>query len=105
MGYSKEQADSIVAIILNYLDEPVTHYQKEALEAFKQGNFEYVKNIRASYLDCYYCKCLNYLCSVSKLTPNTATITAEAAEAAANHARITAIAQLSEELRSVLLAV
>jgi len=64
------------------LGEPTTECQVKALNAFKEKNYQQVKRIALSNLNCYYCKCLSYLGAAYKLTPNTDTIFAEATRAA-----------------------
>lgn len=84
-GLTIEQVQKAVDAILEVLGEPSTDAQKNAIANFKEGNYDKVRRLAATSLDDYYCKSLGYLGSAFKLLPNTDTILAESARAAADH--------------------
>lgn len=94
-----ERVQAAVEAILNVLGEPATQQQKQAIEAFHSGDsatikrFSLLLNLTDNYL-----KCLGYLVSAPKLTPNTDTILAESARSAAEHAKDVVLATLGTEL-------
>ena len=103
MAYTSEQAQQIVELILEQLGDGETNTQKKALQAFMDKDYEKVKNLSAINLADNFCKSLGYLGGVLKLTPNTATIAAEAARSAAEYKKERTLAQLSSNLENILL--
>ncbi|NJO64801.1 MAG: hypothetical protein HC836_43720, partial [Richelia sp. RM2_1_2] len=61
-----------------------------------------VKRLASTNLSDYYCKSLGYLGGALKLTPNTDTILAESARAAADFNREKVLSQLGNEIKSAL---
>jgi hypothetical protein len=60
------------------------------------GVYQIVKRLAATNISDYYCKALGYLGGALKLTPNTDTILAESARAAADFVREKTLAQLGD---------
>lgn len=96
-----EQAQQSVEVILDLLGEPTTAIQVEALEAFHIGKPERIKFLSMTNPEDHFCRALNYLVSVPKLTPNTFTILAESLRAAGDHVRHQALAQGSKMLQEI----
>ena len=88
--------------ILAVLGEPESDLHSEALSAFRRGDYQVVKRLAATNLSDYYCKALGYLGGALKLTPNTDTILAESARAAADFARERTLARLGAEIAKAL---
>ncbi|MEH1834110.1 MAG: hypothetical protein V7L29_19070 [Nostoc sp.] len=93
-----ERVQAAVEAILNVLGEPATEQQKQAIEAFHSGDSATIKRLSLLNLTDNYLKCLGYLVSAPKLTPNTDTILAESARSAAEHAKDVVLATLGTEL-------
>ncbi|MEH2243871.1 hypothetical protein [Nostoc sp.] len=93
-----ERVQAAVEAILNVLGEPATEQQKQAIEAFHSGDGATIKRLSLLNLTDNYLKCLGYLVSAPKLTPNTDTILAESARSAAEHAKDVVLATLGTEL-------
>ena len=93
-----ERVQAAVEAILNVLGEPATQQQKQAIEAFHSGDSATIKRLSLLNLTDNYLKCLGYLVSAPKLTPNTDTILAESARSAAEHAKDVVLATLGTEL-------
>jgi hypothetical protein len=80
--FTKERVQIAIDAILEALGQPETDLHREALRAFQDGDSLRVKRLASTNLADNFCKCLGYLVSASKLTPNTDTILAESARAA-----------------------
>lgn len=99
---TQERVQNAVNAILAVLGEPQTDLHREALTAFDRGDHLVVKRLASTHLSDYYCKALGYLGGALKLTPNTDTILAESARAAADFAREKTLAQLGAEIAKAL---
>jgi hypothetical protein len=97
-----EQVNQAVSAILDILGTPENELHSEALSAWKQGDYQRVKRLAATNLSDYYCKALGYLGGALKLTPNTDTILAESARAAADFVREKTLRHLSAEIGKAL---
>ncbi|HEY9295648.1 MAG TPA: hypothetical protein VIQ31_04605 [Phormidium sp.] len=93
-----ERVNQAVNAILETLGEPQNDLHSKALSAFQRGDYQIVKRLAATNLSDYYCKALGYLGGALKLTPNTDTILAESARAAADFEREKTLAKLSTEI-------
>lgn len=93
-----ERVNQAINAILETLGEPETDLHKEALSAFKRGDYQIVKRLAAINLSDYYCKALGYLGGALKLTPNTDTILAESARSAADFVREKTLSHLGREI-------
>ena len=100
--FSLERVTQAVDAILETLGEPATDLHRQALSAFKVGDYQRVKRLASTNLSDYYCKALGYLGGALKLTPNTDTILAESARAAADFLREKALARLGAEIAKAL---
>ncbi len=100
--FTQERVQKAVNAILEILGEPEIDLHKEARLAFEEGNHQYVKRLAATNLNDYYCKALGYLGGALKLTPNTDTILAESARAAADFLREQTLIKLGTELGNAL---
>lgn len=85
--WNETAVERIALGILKVLGDPNEPHQKDALDAFNEGNYPTVRRIAATHLDDSFSRSLAYLGSAYKLTPNTDTIVAEACRAAADHVR------------------
>lgn len=83
-----------ITAILEALGEPENALHREALSAFHNGEHQIVKRLASTNLSDFYCKSLGYLGGALKLTPNTDTILAESARAAAEFVREKTLARL-----------
>ena len=97
-----DKVNQAVQAILNVLGEPETELHRKALAAFQSNDQQTVKRLAATNLSDYYCKALGYLGGAFKLTPNTDTILAESARAAADFAKEKTLAQLGAEIGQAL---
>jgi hypothetical protein len=97
-----EKVNEAVSAILATLGEPETELHRDALSAFHQGDYQVVKRLAATNLQDYFCKALGYLGGALKLTPNTDTILAESARAAADFSREKTLARLGLEIARAL---
>ncbi|MDF5732254.1 MAG: hypothetical protein PUP92_30705 [Rhizonema sp. PD38] len=88
------RVNEAVNAIIQTLGEPDNELHELALSAFQNGDYQTVKRLAATNLSDYYCKSLGYLGGALKLTPNTDTILAESARAAADFTRERALRQL-----------
>lgn len=95
---SAEKVNAAVNAILSALGNPGTPQQKQAFEAFHKGDSATIKRLSLLNLNDNYLKCLGYLVSAPKLTPNTDTILAESARSAAEHAKDVVLSTLGTEL-------
>lgn len=93
-----DYVNNAVIAILRILGEPRTNAQKEALEAFQESDANTIKRLSVLNLQDNYIKCLGYLVSAPKLTPQTDTILAESCRAAADHVRDVVLTTLGTEL-------
>lgn len=97
-----ERVNQAVNAIVEVLGKPDNDLHSKALEAFQRGDHQVVKRLAATNLTDYYCKALGYLGGALKLTPNTDTILAESARAAADFAREKTLASLGAEISKAL---
>ncbi|BAY14157.1 hypothetical protein [Calothrix sp. NIES-2098] len=88
--------------IIDVLGTPETDAQIDALKAFHQNNHQVVKRLASTNLSDNYCKALGYLGGALKLTPNTDTILAESARAAAEFAKERTLKQLGAAIATAL---
>lgn len=88
--------------ILATLQDGTNDLHKDALSAFKSNNHDRVKRLASTNLSDSYCRSLAYLGSALKLTPNTDTILAEAARAAADFAKERELHRLSQAIHAAL---
>lgn len=99
---SAEAVQKAVDAILAMLGTPTEPLHIEALQAFQQGNHQRVKRLASTHLGDHFCRSLGYLGSALKLTPNTDTILAEAARAAADFAKERTLVALSRAIGDAL---
>ncbi len=97
-----ERVNQAVNAIIETLGKPENDLHKEALEAFQRADYQIVKRLAATNLNDYYCKALGYLGGALKLTPNTDTILAESARAAADFTREKTLVKLGVEIAKAL---
>ncbi|MBW4512929.1 MAG: hypothetical protein KME64_41535 [Scytonematopsis contorta HA4267-MV1] len=97
-----DQVNLAVKAIIETLGSPENDLHTLAYEAFQQGNYQVVKRLAATNLSDNYCKSLGYLGGALKLTPNTDTILAESARAAAEFVREKTLARLGKEIAEAL---
>lgn len=97
-----DKVNQAVGAILKTLGTPESELHSKALAAFQSGDHQTVKRLAATNLSDYYCKSLGYLGGALKLTPNTDTILAESARAAADFAREKTLAWLGAEIEKAL---
>ncbi|BAU16002.1 hypothetical protein LEP3755_65690 (plasmid) [Leptolyngbya sp. NIES-3755] len=97
-----QKVSQAVDAILEVLGSPETDLHQKALSAFQSGDHQTVKRLASTHLSDYYCKSLGYLGGALKLTPNTDTILAESARAAADFARERTLARLGAEIAKAL---
>jgi hypothetical protein len=97
-----ERVNLAIAAILAVLGDPETDLHSEALSAFRRGDYPLVKRLSATHLSDSYCRALGYLGGALKLTPNTDTILAESARAAADFVREKTLTQLGTEITRAL---
>lgn len=101
---TQEQVNRAVKAILNVLGIPEDENiaQAEALSAFAKGDYQTVRRLAATNLADNYIKSLGYLGSAFKLTPNTDTILAESARAAAEYNKERTLKKLGAEIATAL---
>jgi hypothetical protein len=97
-----ERVNRAIEAILETLGKPENNLHSEALSAFHRGEYQTVKRLAAINLSDCYCKSLGYLGGALKLTPNTDTILAESARAAADFVREKTLARLGSKLAEAL---
>ncbi|NJL54507.1 hypothetical protein HC928_04410 [bacterium] len=97
-----EKVNQAVQAILDTLETPETELHSRALAAFQGGDHQTVKRLASTHLSDYYCKALGYLGGALKLTPNTDTILAESARAAADFVKEKTLARLGGEIEKAL---
>ena len=101
--FTKEKVQQAVDAILDVLGEAETELHQEARNAFVQGDYPRVKQLASTNnLSDYYCKSLGYLGGALKLTPNTDTILAESARAAADFNKEKVLSELGNQIRNAL---
>jgi hypothetical protein len=101
-AFTAEKVQAAVDAILETLNDGITVLHGEALAAFKRGENDRVKRLASTNLADSYCRSLAYLGSALKLTPNTDTILAEAARAAADFAKERELQRLSHAIHQAL---
>ncbi|NJO66121.1 MAG: hypothetical protein HC832_00380 [Leptolyngbyaceae cyanobacterium RM1_405_57] len=99
---TSEKVDQAVQAIFETLGNPETELHRKALTAFQSGDHQTVKRLASTNLSDYYCKSLGYLGGALKLTPNTDTILAESARAAADFVKEKTLTRLGAEIEKVL---
>jgi hypothetical protein len=97
-----EKVQQAVDAILNTLGTPESNLHAEAYDAFRSGDYQTVKRLASTNLSDYYVKSLGYLGGALKLTPNTDTILAESARAAADFTKERALKQLGDAIAQAL---
>ena len=97
-----ERVNQAVEAILAALGTPESELHRRALAAFQGGDHQTVKRLASTNLSDYYCKALGYLGGALKLTPNTDTILAESARAAADFTKEKMLAHLGAEIEKAL---
>lgn len=100
--FNSEQVEQAVKAILDTLGEPEVDLHRQALAAFQEGNYQLVKRLASTNLSDAYCKSLGYLGGALKLTPNTDTILAESARAAADFVRERTLVRLGRQISEAL---
>ena len=76
--------DAIITAVIDTLGTPTNTVQDEALQAFREADYDKVRQFAAMHLGDSYLRSLTYLCSVPKAPPTLAVIAAEACRAAAD---------------------
>lgn len=99
---SAERVNAAVSAILATLGDPETDLHRKAMAAFQSGDHQTVKRLASTNLSDYYCKALGYLGGALKLTPNTDTILAESARAAADFTKEKTLSHLGAEIAKAL---
>ncbi|BBD70019.1 hypothetical protein NIES4072_72480 [Nostoc commune NIES-4072] len=97
-----EKVKVAVDAILQVLGTPETELHSKALAAFNSGDHQTVKRLASTNLSDYYVKALGYLGGALKLTPNTDTILAESARAAADFSRERTLNHLGKAIATAL---
>lgn len=97
-----ERVERAIEVILETLGKPENDLHREVLSAFERGEYQTVKRLSAINLSDCYCRALGYLGGALKLTPNTDTILAESAKAAADFTREKTLARLGAEIAKAL---
>lgn len=97
-----ERVNQAVSAILDTLGTPEIDLHSKALAAFQRGDHQAVKRLASTNLSDNYCKALGYLGGALKLTPNTDTILAESARAAADFTKEKTLARLGAEIAKAL---
>ncbi|MCF2146473.1 hypothetical protein IQ276_008415 [Desmonostoc muscorum LEGE 12446] len=97
-----ERVNEAVVAILNVLGNPENDLHLHALSAFRNGDYQTVKRLASTNLSDSYVKSLGYLGGALKLTPNTDTILAESARAAADFVKERTLKQLGDALAQAL---
>ncbi|MCC5670460.1 hypothetical protein LC653_43460 [Nostoc sp. CHAB 5784] len=91
-----------VNAIIDVLGTPETNAQIDALSAFHKNDHQTVKRLASTNLSDNYVKSLGYLGGALKLTPNTDTILAESARAAAEFAKERTLKKLGAAIAAAL---
>jgi hypothetical protein len=100
--FTLERVTQAVDAILDVLGTPENDLHENALAAFRASNHQDVKRLASTNLSDYYVKSLGYLGGALKLTPNTDTILAESARAAADFKREKTLQQLGAAIAAAL---
>ena len=100
--FTLERVNKAVEAILAVLGTPETELHQQAFSAFQRGEHHIVKRLAAINLSDQYCKSLGYLGGALKLTPNTDTILAESARAAAEFTKEQALKRLGREIAEAM---
>ncbi|WP_373527395.1 hypothetical protein [Nostoc sp.] len=90
-----EKTQQAVDMILEVLGEPTDEWQHQALAKYKNGDAIATKEIYASHLRDFYCKCLGFLAALTSTT-NPHKVLSAAANAAADHAQVRTLDKISE---------
>jgi uncharacterized protein HemY len=101
-AFTQDKVQAAVDSILETLRDGISLLHSEALAAFQHGDYDRVKRLASTNLADSYCRSLAYLGSALKLTPNTDTILAEAARAAADFAKERELQRLSQAIHQAL---
>lgn len=96
------RVNQAIDAILNVLGTPENDLHTQAYTAFTRGDYQTVKRLASTHLSDNYCKALGYLGGALKLTPNTDTILAESARAAADFAKERILKQLGNAISVAL---
>lgn len=96
------QVTEAINAILDVLGTPETNSQVDALSAFHKNDHQTVKRLASTNLSDNYCKSLGYLGGALKLTPNTDTILAESARAAAEFNKERTLKRLGNAIAAAL---
>ena len=102
VSMTQEGVQKAINAILEILGDPMEAHQREALDAFRRGDYARVRRLATANLGDSYCKALGYLPGAYKLMPNTDIILAEAARSAAEVAKIRALTQLGMAIAEAL---
>lgn len=97
-----ERVNQAINVILEVLGTPETELHSKAYQAFTSGDHQTVKRLAATNLSDCYVKALGYLGGALKLTPNTDTILAESARAAADFSREKTLHHLGKAIAAAL---
>lgn len=97
-----ERVNQAIHSILETLGKPENDLHSKALTAFQSGDHQTVKRLASTNLSDYYCKALSYLGGALKLTPNTDTILAESARAAADFVKEKTLIRLEDAIEKAL---
>lgn len=100
--FTLEKVNQAINAILEVLGNPETELHSKAYSAFTSGDHQTVKRLASTNLSDYYVKSLGYLGGALKLTPNTDTILAESARAAADFSREKTLHQLGRAIATAL---
>lgn len=101
-GFTLEQVQAAVDAILKVLGEPETKLHHQMMAAINAKDYDTAKRLAAANLRDNFCKSLGYIGGAYKLTPNTPTILAEAARAAAEHAKERTLDRLGAEIERAI---
>ncbi|MBN3871647.1 hypothetical protein [Nostoc sp. JL33] len=85
-----------VDAIFEVLGEPTDEWQRQALAKYKNGDAIATKEIYASHLRDYYCKCLGFLVNATITNGNLRKLLSAAANAAADHAQMRTLDRISD---------
>ncbi|BAY25959.1 hypothetical protein NIES2100_57690 [Calothrix sp. NIES-2100] len=97
-----ERVNQAVDAIIEVLGSPESDLHAQAYKAFRSGDYQTVKRLASTNLSDSYLKALGYLGGAVKLTPNTDTILAESARAAADFVKEKALQRLGSAIATAL---
>lgn len=99
-----EKVQQAVNAILKVLvkEDPQSDLHTKALNAFMEGDYQTVKRLAATNLSDNFCRSLGYLGGALKVIPNTDTILAESARAAAEFDKERTLKELGDAIASAL---